>query len=68
MKKKKKKKKETSMLFLPKLANVFLMMYIRSVWRKQNSIIPQATGLVCCFIDLSIHNAEESRENGIIIK
>lgn len=55
------------MLFLPNLGNV-LMIYIRSVWREQNSIIPQATRLVCCFIDLSIHNAEETRENEIIIK
>lgn len=62
------KRKETPILFLLNLANAALMMYIRSVGRQQNSIIPQATGLICCFTDLSIHNAGKSRENRIIIK
>lgn len=38
----KQQRKEISMFFLPNLANdVVLMMYIRSVWREKNSIIPQ---------------------------
>lgn len=65
----KQQRKETSVLLLSNLVNVVLMMYIGSVLeREQNSIIPQANGLVCRFTDLSIHNAGESRENGIIIK